>query len=51
MCDNVFPHRFLPTKFEELFTKFDKEQKGGLNWEGLNVMVHAMANASDPFGW
>lgn len=43
--------RFLPTKFEELFTKFDKEQKGGLNWEDLNVMVHAMANASDPFGW
>ena len=43
--------RFVPAKFEELFTKFDKEHKGGLNWEDLNQMVHACANAADSFGW
>jgi peroxygenase len=24
--------RFVPEKFEEIFSKYDKENKGGLSW-------------------
>ncbi|GAA5863417.1 hypothetical protein JCM8547_006975 [Rhodosporidiobolus lusitaniae] len=43
--------RFIPAKFEEIFTKFDKDNKGGLTfWEGLQ-MIHANRQAADPIGW
>ncbi|GAA5866095.1 hypothetical protein JCM3774_000025 [Rhodotorula dairenensis] len=43
--------RFIPAKFEEIFTKFDKGNKGGLNFrEGVH-MIHAQRQAVDPIGW
>lgn len=43
--------RFIPAKFEEIFTKFDKNGKGGLSFkEGLH-MIHANRQAADPIGW
>ncbi|GAA5983354.1 hypothetical protein JCM11641_006043 [Rhodosporidiobolus odoratus] len=43
--------RFIPAKFEEIFTKFDKNGKGGLTFkEGLH-MIHANRQACDPIGW
>jgi len=43
--------RFVPQKFEEIFTKFDKGNKGGLSWEDINKMTRANQNAGDFFGW
>jgi len=33
-CAEVFDTegRFVPEKFEEIFSKYDKENKGGLSW-------------------
>ncbi|GAA5843257.1 hypothetical protein JCM11251_002264 [Rhodosporidiobolus azoricus] len=43
--------RFIPAKFEEIFSKFDKDGKGGLTFkEGLH-MIHANRQAADPIGW
>ncbi|BGP19787.1 hypothetical protein JCM10213_003096 [Rhodosporidiobolus nylandii] len=43
--------RFIPAKFEEIFSKFDKDGKGGLTFlEGLK-MIHANRQACDPIGW
>ncbi|GAA5899612.1 hypothetical protein JCM6882_001163 [Rhodosporidiobolus microsporus] len=43
--------RFIPAKFEEIFSKFDKDGKGGLTFkEGLQ-MIHANRQACDPIGW
>ncbi|GAA6025267.1 hypothetical protein JCM10207_009017 [Rhodosporidiobolus poonsookiae] len=43
--------RFIPAKFEEMFSKFDKDNKGGLTFkEGLH-MIHANRQAVDPIGW
>ncbi|GAA6001592.1 caleosin family protein [Rhodotorula paludigena] len=43
--------RFIPAKFEEIFSKFDKGNKGGLTfWEGVH-MIHAQRQAVDPIGW
>ncbi|GAA5992946.1 hypothetical protein JCM10908_000763 [Rhodotorula pacifica] len=43
--------RFIPAKFEEIFTKFDKGNKGGLTFrEGVH-MIHAQRQAVDPIGW
>ncbi|GAA6059952.1 hypothetical protein JCM10212_003092 [Sporobolomyces blumeae] len=43
--------RFVPAKFEEIFAKFDTDNKGGLTFiEGVK-MVHALRTACDPIGW
>lgn len=43
--------RFVPEKFESLFSKFDGENKGGLSWEDLQRMILANMNIVDPVGW
>jgi peroxygenase len=43
--------RFVPQKFEELFTKYDEENKGGLTLQELWRMTEAMRNVLDPTGW
>ncbi|KAI8464843.1 MAG: Caleosin related protein-domain-containing protein [Monoraphidium minutum] len=43
--------RFVPAKFEELFSKYDRTNKGGLSWDDLNAMIHANKNIVDPNGW
>ncbi|ORY76532.1 caleosin [Leucosporidium creatinivorum] len=43
--------RFVPSAFESLFCKFDKDKKGGLSFrEGLR-MLRQNRNVADPFGW
>ncbi|GAA6040435.1 hypothetical protein JCM8097_004548 [Rhodosporidiobolus ruineniae] len=43
--------RFIPAKFEEIFSKFDKDNKGGLTFiEGVK-MIHGLRQAADPIGW
>ncbi len=46
-CSN----RFVPEKFEELFTKFAKTEKSRLSFNELLAMTEANRNAVDPFGW
>lgn len=43
--------RFVPEKFEELFSKYDKENKGGLSWENIQQMILGNMNIMDPAGW
>ncbi|CAK9223489.1 unnamed protein product [Sphagnum troendelagicum] len=43
--------RFVPEKFEELFTKFAKTEKSKLSFDELLAMTEANRNAVDPFGW
>lgn len=43
--------RFVPEKFEEIFSKFDKEGKGGLSFQDIGDMVHQNMNVMDPTGW
>lgn len=43
--------RYVPTKFESIFTKFDKENKGGLSWADIQVMIKHNANVNDTVGW
>lgn len=43
--------RFVPQKFEELFTKYDKTGKGGLSLWELLEMTAAVRKIMDPFGW
>ncbi|GBG78537.1 hypothetical protein CBR_g27762 [Chara braunii] len=43
--------RFQPEKFEEIFSKFDREHKGGLTFWELMEMTEALRDAVDPFGW
>jgi hypothetical protein len=31
--------RFVPEKFEELFSKYDRDNKGGLSWRDIQEMV------------
>lgn len=31
--------RFVPEKFEEIFSKYDREGKGGLSWRDIQEMV------------
>ena len=41
----------MQEKFEELFTKFDKDNKGGLTlWEMIE-MGKSSRKIMDPFGW
>ncbi|KAK9830158.1 hypothetical protein WJX72_010048 [[Myrmecia] bisecta] len=42
--------RFVPSKFEEIFTKFDRGNKGGLTWKELNEFVSHNKNLYDAFG-
>ncbi len=44
-------NRFVPEKFEELFTKFAKTEKSKLSFDELLAMTEANRNAVDPFGW
>ncbi|CAG8771457.1 423_t:CDS:2, partial [Dentiscutata erythropus] len=43
--------RFVPEKFEEMFSKYDREGKGGLSFSDIRRLIHGNANALDPFGW
>lgn len=43
--------RFVPEKFEEIFSKFDRENKGGLSWRDIQEMVYANMNVNDFVGW
>jgi len=43
--------RFVPEKFEEIFSKYDVNNIGGLDfWQGYS-MTEAMRNLVDPVGW
>lgn len=43
--------RFVPQKFEELFSKYDRNNKGGLSWDDIQTMVMGNMNINDPVGW
>lgn len=43
--------RFVPEKFEELFTKFDKGRKGALTFSETLYMTQANREVADFFGW
>eukprot|EP00877_Chromochloris_zofingiensis_P013611 jgi/Chrzof1/8503/Cz03g13150.t1 len=43
--------RFVPEKFEELFTKYDREAKGGLSWNDIQNLILGNMNIMDPVGW
>ena len=43
--------RFVPEKFEEIFSKFDRTNKGGLSWDDIQAMILANMNIMDPVGW
>jgi hypothetical protein len=43
--------RFVPQKFEELFSKWDKSGKRALTLNELYKMTHDLSVAMDPFGW
>ncbi|PSC73727.1 caleosin CLO3-2 isoform B [Micractinium conductrix] len=43
--------RFVPQKFEELFSKYDKGNKGGLSFQDVQDMVRGNRNIMDPTGW
>jgi peroxygenase len=43
--------RFIPQKFEEIFTKWDREGKEALSfWDTWN-MTQDLRLVMDPFGW
>lgn len=41
----------MPEKFEEIFTKYDKDRKGGLSLKDIQSMVRGNRNIMDPTGW
>eukprot|EP00249_Psilotum_nudum_P013912 c24581_g1_i1 orf=146-850(+) len=43
--------RFIPFKFEEIFSKFAKSHPHGLTFQEMLGMTEAQRNAFDPFGW
>ncbi|KAK1763165.1 Caleosin related protein-domain-containing protein [Phialemonium atrogriseum] len=43
--------RFVPQKFEDLFSKWDKEGGGSLTFMELFSMIHGNRLVADPFGW
>lgn len=43
--------RFVSQKFEEIFSKYDKEGKGGLSWNDLQTMLYTQSNVNDFVGW
>ncbi|KAG6545295.1 hypothetical protein Mapa_013255 [Marchantia paleacea] len=43
--------RFVPSKFEEIWSKYAKTYPDRMNFRELLQMSEAMRNAVDPFGW
>ncbi|CAB4485836.1 Caleosin-domain-containing protein [Rhizophagus irregularis] len=43
--------RFVPEKFEEVFSKYDRDNKGGLSLKDIKQVIRGNANVFDPFGW
>lgn len=43
--------RFVPEKYEEIFSKFDKGNKGGLSWSDIKTLMVENSNIMDPTGW
>lgn len=43
--------RFMPGKFEEIFSRNDLEGKGGITWNDGVRMVLGNRLTADPFGW
>nr|BAQ55595.1 caleosin [Chlorella vulgaris] len=43
--------RFVPQKFEEIFSKYDHGGKGGLTLSEVNEMIRGNRNIMDPVGW
>lgn len=43
--------RFVPQKFEELFSKWDKQGQGFMTLSNFWTMTNDMKNVMDPFGW
>uniref|UniRef100_A0A0C9S875 TSA: Wollemia nobilis Ref_Wollemi_Transcript_12239_832 transcribed RNA sequence n=1 Tax=Wollemia nobilis TaxID=56998 RepID=A0A0C9S875_9CONI len=43
--------RFLPSKFEEIFTKYSRTRPDRLTFSELWAMTEGNKNANDPFGW
>ncbi|PRW45357.1 caleosin domain containing [Chlorella sorokiniana] len=43
--------RFVPQKFEEIFSKYDKGNKGGLTLQEVQDMIRGNRNIFDPTGW
>ncbi|GIL80563.1 hypothetical protein Vretimale_16017 [Volvox reticuliferus] len=43
--------RFVPEKFEELFSKYDRDNKGGLGWKDMQELIKSHRNIFDPVGW
>lgn len=35
----------------QIFSKFDRENKGGLAWKDIQEMVYSNMNIVDPTGW
>jgi peroxygenase len=44
-------HRFVPDKFEALFSKYDKSGKGGLDYSDIKALANGNMNVMDPIGW
>lgn len=49
----IFDHegRFVPQKFESIFSKYDKEGDGTLTLRELFDLMHGQRGPVDPFGW
>lgn len=43
--------RYVPQNFENIFTKYDKENKGGLTWADVLEMAKGQRMVFDFFGW
>lgn len=43
--------RFVPEKFEEVWSKYDKQKKGALTLKEIQHMIKGNANIMDPVGW
>ncbi|CAG8687078.1 1580_t:CDS:2, partial [Acaulospora colombiana] len=43
--------RFVPEKFEEVFTKYSRNEKKGLTFADIRNLIYGNANVGDPFGW
>ena len=43
--------RFKPQNFEDIFAKYDTDQKGGLNWIDVLRMLKGQRMVFDLFGW
>jgi peroxygenase len=43
--------RYVPQNFENIFSKYDKEGKGGLTWSDVLEMARGQRQVFDFFGW